>query len=161
MWEKYYFGIDGPFNNGGKIIFSKSVLRLFYHHRQLENTDTESGGVLLGYYRGKHFDVKFISQPQEEDSQLPLLFERNSAYHCELALKLWKKSKGKVFYLGEWHTHYQDSPQPSMLDINEWLKIWRIVQRPLLFVIVGIQSIWVGGIKDLTKIHTNYSFLSQ
>ncbi len=129
----------------------KPVLKLFYNHRQLVKTDTESGGILLGYCRGNHFDIRFISQPQPGDVKYPALFERNSSYHRDLALRLWNRSKGKVFYLGEWHTHFQNYPQPSNLDFSEWRKIWPIVRRPVLFVIIGILSLWVGGINISKK----------
>ncbi|MBU4046695.1 MAG: Mov34/MPN/PAD-1 family protein, partial [Gammaproteobacteria bacterium] len=58
----------------------------------------------------------------------------------------WAASQGTVRYLGEWHTHPEDHPHPSNLDRTEWqrLSAGRRDKRPLLAIIVGRKSLYVG-----------------
>lgn len=144
MWDKYYYGIENPHNDAGKVIFSSSVLKKMFKYRQLLPLDNEAGGILLGYRRENHFDIRFISEPQPSDYRKPYFFQRNSPKHLEYALKKWAENDEKIFYLGEWHTHSQSKPVPSLLDNSEWQKINQLILRPLLFVIVGIKELWVG-----------------
>ena len=141
---QYYYGIDSPYDDSGKVIFSVSVLKKFHQYRQLLPHDNEAGGILLGYRRGGHFDIRFISEPQSSDCREPCFFERTSPIHQEFALKKWEENQAKIFYLGEWHTHPQSHPIPSSLDMVEWKKIKKYIQYPLLFVIVGTMDLWVG-----------------
>jgi integrative and conjugative element protein (TIGR02256 family) len=46
--------------------------------------------------------------------------------------------------VGEWHTHPEHRPRPSMIDEGEWRKLIRSSKRELLFIILGISGIWVG-----------------
>ena len=47
-------------------------------------------------------------------------------------------------YLGEWHTHPESHPQPSHLDMREWLNICGRRRAPMIFIIQGTISCWVG-----------------
>jgi integrative and conjugative element protein (TIGR02256 family) len=60
-------------------------------------------------------------------------------------MRRWKESKGLVRYIGEWHTHPQNHPTPSSIDLREWqqLAVDRHDGRPLLAVIVGCQDLHV------------------
>lgn len=47
-------------------------------------------------------------------------------------------------YLGEWHTHPEDSPSPSTIDTDGWQRICSKRKTPMLFVIVGTQDrLWI------------------
>ena len=65
--------------------------------------------------------------------------------HAAIALARWTGSQGTVRYLGEWHTHPEDHPQPSGLDRLEWIRLSarRLDKRPMLAVIVGRKSLYV------------------
>jgi integrative and conjugative element protein (TIGR02256 family) len=48
-------------------------------------------------------------------------------------------------YLGEWHTHPEEKPIPSFLDISEWRKICSARKERMIFVIVGwTGNLWLG-----------------
>ena len=59
---------------------------------------------------------------------------------------LWKESGYKKMYLGEWHTHNQKDPIPSIIDIENWKKIEdrNNVAPEMYFIIIGTQKmeIW-------------------
>lgn len=58
-------------------------------------------------------------------------------------MKRWKDSKGLVRYVGEWHTHPQNYPAPSSIDLTEWqiLAADRRDARSLLAFIVGFKGL--------------------
>jgi integrative and conjugative element protein (TIGR02256 family) len=62
--------------------------------------------------------------------------------------KAWKKSRGTEIYLGEWHTHFEVNPTPSLTDKNMVKNSLRktIMEIDFLFlIIVGLnRTIWVG-----------------
>lgn len=125
--------------------FSESVLEVFFQHIQEKNTDDEAGGVLLGSVHGSHMLIEQATPPTLWDKRFRYLFERMPNGHETVAWARWKSSKGKVRYLGEWHTHPEDHPTPSLLDRTEWSLLARKRKdfRPLLAVIVGRKSIYV------------------
>lgn len=126
------------------VYFSQSVLDVFERHIQ-SDLATEAGGILLGYVRGKHIEVLEASEPTHQDRRLRYFFERMIHGHKSLADRRWYESNGLVRYIGEWHTHPQEVPIPSSIDISEWqvLAQDRVDRRPLLAVIVGRQNLHV------------------
>lgn len=126
------------------VYFSQSVLEVFQRHVQKDD-GTEAGGILLGHVRGKHLEVLEASEPTRQDRRLRYFFERMIHGHKSLADRRWQESNGLVRYIGEWHTHPQEVPRPSSIDLDEWeiLAKGRSDRRPLLAVIVGRQNLHV------------------
>ncbi|MEN5110099.1 Mov34/MPN/PAD-1 family protein [Pseudomonas sp. TWI672] len=126
------------------VYFSQSVLEVFQRHVQ-EDDGTEAGGILLGHVRGKHLEVLEASEPTRQDLRLRYFFERMIHGHKSLADRRWQESNGLVRYIGEWHSHPQEVPRPSSIDLDEWtiLAKGRSDRRPLLAVIVGRQNLHV------------------
>ncbi|WP_310886220.1 MULTISPECIES: Mov34/MPN/PAD-1 family protein [Pseudomonas syringae group] len=65
--------------------------------------------------------------------------------HDAIAHKRWEHSEGKIRSLGEWHTHPENNPSPSGIDLREWhaLASKRKDGRPVLGVIVGRHDLYV------------------
>ncbi|WP_300454674.1 Mov34/MPN/PAD-1 family protein [Accumulibacter sp.] len=65
--------------------------------------------------------------------------------HEAIALARWTASQGTIRYLGEWHTHPEDYPQPSDLDRSEWNRLSekRRDRRAMLAVIVGRKALYI------------------
>jgi integrative and conjugative element protein (TIGR02256 family) len=121
------------------------VLAVFERYIQLSHSDCEAGGLLLGTVHGAHIAVVEATIPTICDKRLRHLFERMPFGHSSIARKRWHASGGTVRYVGEWHTHPQDFPQPSGLDRTEWNKLScaRTDGRPTLAVIVGRKGLYV------------------
>lgn len=116
-------------------------------HKQMMNyrqptNKNESGGIILGERRGKHVIIEFITVPQKGDIKRRQFFHRRDPQHVVHAKALIKNNP-TISYLGEWHTHPQRIPKPSMLDISQWNKIQRSRREPLVFIIVGMSAIYV------------------
>ncbi len=85
----------------------------------------ETGGILIGLYDPERGALKItdMSYAYPSDHCGRFHFSRKSMGHQELADDLWVKSGYTKAYLGEWHTHNQPSPIPSITDRNTWKRI--------------------------------------
>jgi len=125
--------------------FSDSTLSTFARYIQAGKSDFEAGGLLLGSVHGAHMLIEQATVPTAWDKRFRLMFERMPFGHAAIALARWTGSRGTVRYLGEWHTHPEDHPQPSGLDRSGWIRLSarRLDKRPMLAVIVGRKSLYV------------------
>jgi integrative and conjugative element protein (TIGR02256 family) len=124
--------------------FSDEVRGVFEKNMQVGDLP-ESGGVLLGTVHERGLLVTIATTPTRFDRQLRFLFERLPFGHRAVAKRQWHLSAGTTRYIGEWHTHPQDIPLPSGIDLIEWQKLAkkRADKRPLLAVIVGRHDLHV------------------
>ncbi len=123
--------------------FSGDVLKRFRCHIQTGSVP-EAGGILLGTVHQRGLLITKATKPTRADCRMQYFFQRNETGHRVVARRNYDASNGTVRYLGEWHTHPQDDPSPSLLDILEWKKLAgkRNDQRPLLAVIVGRKALY-------------------
>ncbi|AJD53587.1 hypothetical protein TH3_17425 [Thalassospira xiamenensis M-5 = DSM 17429] len=121
--------------------------------RQVKESDTEAGGLLLGLRKGPHFHLTHLTSPTKTDRRTRYSFERDKFYHSYVTSKLWNETEGQVRYLGEWHTHPENDPTPSCIDISEWIKLAknRVDKEPMVAVIVGINSLIVELVFENTQ----------
>ena len=124
--------------------FSDSVLEVFERHIQ-SDLGFEAGGILLGTIHGSNILVTEATIPTTWDKRFRFFFERLAFGHRTVALLRWRGSSGTIRYVGEWHTHPEDHPNPSGMDRDEWNKLskQRKDKRPLLAVIVGRRALHV------------------
>ncbi|VVM75278.1 hypothetical protein PS619_02016 [Pseudomonas fluorescens] len=120
------------------VYFNSTVLEVFKRYIQ-SDTGTEAGGILLGHVRGRHLEILEATEPTTQDRRLKYFFERMVHGHEGVAERRWRDSNGLIRYVGEWHTHPQNRPTPSGIDIHEWqiLAQGRKDRRPQLAVVVG------------------------
>jgi len=128
----------------GFIIINASVMRQINNHRQIAGHHCEAGGILMGLRRGRHLEVTIATTPKREDRRTRIRFERTSPFHQKFAIRGWQRMGRKLDYVGEWHTHPEHSPRPSVIDRAEWAELVRASKRELLFVILGISDFWIG-----------------
>ncbi|MGD0958290.1 MAG: Mov34/MPN/PAD-1 family protein [Methylomonas sp.] len=126
-------------------MIEENVLNLVESYRQNSPKKPESGGILLGYRRESHLHVIDATSPQPFDKRSRFNFFRKDRKHQDFAIKKWLSSRETIDYVGEWHTHPENSPNPSALDVSEWRKIIEVRQNSMIFLIVGInREIWLG-----------------
>jgi integrative and conjugative element protein (TIGR02256 family) len=104
----------------------------------------EAGGILIGSYRGPHVDVTTCTTPLSGDIRGPVSFDRRDAGHQAAALQAWQTSGNTATFVGEWHTHPEDHPSPSGIDLQSWSDILAKTYDPLVFLIAGRLSLWCG-----------------
>ncbi len=131
---------DGPL-----ALFHRQVLSVFYNYAQFDDRAPESGGILLGHARVPHLELLEATEPSFWDRRMRYFFDRSWRGHRQIALKRHKESKGLIRYLGEWHTHPEDHPIPSEIDVSGWLMLAREREdgHPVLGVIVGRKSLYL------------------
>lgn len=125
------------------VVVMSEVVRLLHFYRQTHYASTEAGGILIGERRGQHIVVTDISEPGPSDIRTRNRFERKGDHHQQNVDELFKQSDGFLVYLGEWHTHPEDFPQPSYTDIKSWLTEL-IATEPMVLLIVGRKGEWLG-----------------
>ena len=137
-----------------EVIFEDSVLENLYSNIQQAKNDHERGGLLLGriFPDDNKIVVTEVTTPTPISSGITTLcvdLEDANKY----MRRRWKESGGKITYIGDWHTHPEQRPSPSMTDRFTFFDTYRnsrIDQNLLLCVIVGTepalnQGIWVGA----------------
>lgn len=134
---------------GGYLLIHSDVLDTFSTYKQEDNESLEAGGILLGNRRGPHIELLKITKPQTTDIRRRHSFDRSSIRHSDIAITEWKDSNGYIDYLGEWHTHPEENPQPSQIDITEMSLIASSRKSNLMLsVIVGTEHLWVGAYQE-------------
>lgn len=133
-----------PISRGSFVLIEPGVLAALHNCRQLLHDDTEAGGTLIGYRRQQHLHVVEFTTPAPVDRRSRCEFERCDPRHARYARMRWRKSRKKLDCLGEWHTHPEDYPHPSSVDMSEWRRVLSKVDHARVFVIVGLRRDWVG-----------------
>lgn len=138
-------------SNKGHIKLSDSVIEQIRSYEQHKKGDLEAGGVLLGRFvvDSKDIIIDMASEPMRGDKRTRYSFHRGAKKHQLVIDEEWKRTNGKSHYLGEWHTHPEQHPDPSGKDIDNWKNhLTRDVfsSRYLYFIIVGTREIgvWEG-----------------
>ena len=121
------------------------ALRHVSRHRQLTARSKEAGGQLFGTIKDDEIYVAKATGPYWGDLRRRSSYRSNrTAAQCAIN----KMSKQGYLYLGEWHTHAEDSPNASSMDKKAMYSIVEkssLNSNSLLLLIVG----QVPGIKGL------------
>lgn len=88
----------------------------------------ESGGILAGYRSDATHVVLRNIGPGTVALHLPHRFEADHQWQCEQLDRLFDESRGLIVYLGEWHTHPNESSEMSALDRRTLSRIARHAQ---------------------------------
>lgn len=124
------------------VVLSNDVTQVLARHRQRFPWQTEAGGILLGRRRGNHIEVIEATEPTPADRRSTYLWERETFGHAQAAMRSWRFASGTVDYVGEWHTHPQRVPTPSILDRREWHKLAVARSKTwLVAIVVGTRGL--------------------
>lgn len=141
----------------GKIKLTSQVVTQLQGFKQTDLDMKEAGGIFMGrFIKGsKDIVIDAVTSPMEDDKQKRFSFKRLSPLHQAAIDTFYKETKGTCHYLGEWHTHPEEDPEPSGVDRRDWkrkLKEDTFSNRYLYFIIVGIEELrmWEGDRKYLT-----------
>ena len=88
-------------------------------------TPSKAGGILLGRQNisNNNIIIEHHTEPMHGDYQTRLRFLRRDPGHLSFFQELYNNSNGTIGYIGEWHTHPEDIPQYSIIDLKNWRKI--------------------------------------
>lgn len=136
MSRAVIFQVNSPFC---LIEIADKPVRKMRGWRQRARNASEAGGVLLGTRRGPHFQI-VVTIPQRGDARTRLSFTRRERSHRGLARRRWRLSRQQHGYLGEWHTHPENSPMPSLVDKLSWRTLFKQLHQPLIHIILGTED---------------------
>lgn len=151
----------GVLQGAGHVLLEDAAMQLVRAYRQDQPTTAEAGGVLLGFRRGNHLQVTHATPPGLDDKRSRTSFCRAAAGHQAAARNHWQIHDEAGDYVGEWHTHPEDVPTPSTIDLREWsIVMERNPGKPMIFLIVGRKAEWFGlGLNGLLRILTPLALL--
>lgn len=137
-------------------MLGKEALAIFDRYRQLDEDASEAGGVLLGRFIQGTSDIVVddVTTPGNNDAATRFTFRRSRQGTQIIIEQVWRASGGTRNYLGEWHTHPENDPSPSAVDLANWRRIIdtaRYEQTSLFFVIVGLRYIRIWEVSKSSK----------
>jgi len=132
----------------GVIELAEEVVTHFRRHRQKRLWSREAGGQLFGSIEPGRIVVKIATGPRRRDRRGRWFYwPQREVEQAEITHQF---AKG-LHYLGDWHTHDQKRPAPSVADVEKMTAIFRDSKhnlRAMLSVIVGTEhfpeGIWLG-----------------
>lgn len=139
--------MSGPLKfrfSGLHVEIDQIVLRVFETHRQTRCYHREAGGQLFGRAIGSRWKVSCATGPGRGDRRLRFRFRPDRVREQR---EINEYHTLGFDYLGDWHTHPEDVPRPSVRDFEN---IEDIVQRStlglsgLLLCVVGRQPFPAG-----------------
>lgn len=124
----------------------EGVVALFKHYKQTGKKG-EQGGILLGYKEGNQINIKKASIPTSYDRSSRFNFVRDKKSAQLFIDYEYFNTKGKITYIGEWHTHPENTAQPSSIDVSMIKKQFeknKINEEFLIMIIVGLKNNYLG-----------------
>lgn len=106
----------------------------------------ETGGIILGRETDRACTVSKMIGPGPHAEHRRASFDPDHGWQVAEVARLWRDHKGKISYLGDWHSHPGGAPRPSRLD-REVLRLIadaadaRCAAPVMLIVAVGARGI--------------------
>lgn len=148
-------------SEGRKIKVDSKIVELMNSYKQLTSRDCEAGGILIGRENKntRNLIIEYATEPYEKDKRTRSSYIRKDKRHMQIFNELYNENNSIYAYVGEWHTHPEEYPNYSSVDINNWKQIAKINQdkdKVYYHVIVGTNEIrmwkYQHGLKIATRI---------
>jgi len=129
-----------------KICFS--IISIMKQYIQNGLFSLEAGGILIGKENISNNDliVKYLTVPYKKDKRKHCRFLRQDNQHIRFFEKIYNEHDEVYRYIGEWHTHDENIPMYSKMDLNNWKKIYKDAPEDInhYHIIVGRKAfrIW-------------------
>lgn len=144
--------------NDIEVTFDELVLNTFKNYIQFNDNDYEAGGILVGKKYSSLIEITNCSVPNKKDKRGKHNFKRAYKSAQKFINKQFKSSKGSKIYLGEWHTHPENTPCPSHTDIKSFEKTIRenrLNSNIHFMVIVGRIDVYIALYTNKVFAHKN------
>lgn len=139
-------------NLGYKIKIKDEVIKILKSYRQLNRSDYEAGGMLIGYETlNGDIIIEFVTEPFKRDKRKRFSFDRIDKKHNNTLKSIWETQGNIHIYIGEWHTHPENHPNYSLKDKKNWNRIGKKLDKDkFIHMIVGNSSIgiWEYNLKN-------------
>lgn len=123
-----------------RIVLRPPVVTHLQRYRQTWMFASEAGGQLFGTISLDAVSVEIATGPYRSDERSRYRY-RSDAKAAQEAIE--HQAKNGFLYLGEWHTHAEDLPNASSLDVDAMQRLIansRLNSSALLMMIVGLKK---------------------
>lgn len=135
----------------GEVIFSPECLEVFKKFQQMSVSSKEAGGQLFGRFsNAQSVRISVATGPSHGSVRSRYAFHPNRAAEKQEIELLHAKG---LHYLGDWHSHPEPYPCPSVCDESKMMQIFDASAHDLnclLMVVVGTskfpEALWVGTV---------------
>jgi len=118
-----------------EVYFSLEVLDHFYNNRQIEPLSRETGGQLFAEIQNDVIYISSVTGPRKLDSRGRFFF---APIRWLEQREIKAQFNNGLHYVGDWHTHPQQIPEPSALDIKSMRECFVKSKHELPFFILVI-----------------------
>ncbi|MGW6278434.1 Mov34/MPN/PAD-1 family protein [Kribbella sp. NPDC055071] len=109
-----------PESNGPPdVSITGAALDAIAREAQQSRDGLETGGILLGHDFGHRIEIRHAGDAGPDALRGPHTFDRDLAHATALATTAWTHDRSQ--WLGEWHTHPNQEPVPSLRDLISYL----------------------------------------
>ncbi|WP_053955761.1 Mov34/MPN/PAD-1 family protein [Inediibacterium massiliense] len=138
-----------------KIKFTEKVINTINTYKQQSNESLEAGGILIGRENVENGNtiIEYITVPLKKDLRRRYEFIRRDKGHQKYLDKIWGQGNVHI-YFGEWHTHPEDYPMYSTIDLKNWIKLSNTIEtksKYYYFLIAGRREIRIWALNILDK----------
>lgn len=130
-----------------KIKITRSALDVIERFKQDTKSAKESGGILLGQVKEKEVYILKVTTPNKFDKASRYSFDCNKDAAQVIIDYEFINSGQKTIYIGEWHTHPENYPNPSGIDKKMIGKQYfknRLNEPFLILLIQGLKGLYVA-----------------
>ncbi|OSZ76015.1 Mov34/MPN/PAD-1 family protein [Hydrogenophaga sp. IBVHS1] len=127
-----------------RIVIRPPVVTHVQRYRQTWMFASEAGGQLFGTISLDAVNVEIATGPYPGDERSRYRY-RSNPKAAQAAIE--QQAKKGLLYLGEWHTHAEDHPSASSLDVDAMKRLIansRLNSSALLMLIVGLEKNIMG-----------------
>lgn len=138
-----------------KIKFCDEIIRIMHKYVQGINSDAEAGGIIIGRENlgNNNLIFEYVTEPMKNDVRTRTRFIRKDSGHIDYYKQLYLEHNGIYAYYGEWHTHPEDIPHYSIIDLNNWRKISKDDPKNMQYhIIIGRKQIRIWVMKKRSLI---------
>jgi integrative and conjugative element protein (TIGR02256 family) len=130
--------LEYPIGASGQVlVFSEKVVRRFCRYRQRRWCQREAGGQLFARFSASRIVVEEATGPRRTDRRTRTSYLPDRAAEQR---EIDDRHDEGLHFVGDWHTHPEELPRPSGLDvasISESVRKSRHALNGFLLVIVG------------------------
>lgn len=143
---------DFALPNGTVLRFIPEVATVLSKYGQSKATSKEAGGMLFARFGVGLVSIEHVTTPSLFDFRSRFAFRPSLAHQRDVIMKQFSMG---LHFIGEWHTHPQEQPQPSQQDIDtarECLAESKHELNAFVVVVLGvnaaISNAWVGLVSE-------------
>lgn len=125
---------------GPAIVLTDKALSTVCRYRQITPKAKEAGGQLFAKFVGADTIIVEATIPGFLDMRSRQGFKPNRRLQ---QIEIWQRHKEGLHFVGDWHTHPEEVPHPSGMDIRDMTECYRLSAhklRAFVMVIVGTQT---------------------